>query len=220
MKLVNLRTATALLAFGTALTLVPAAQAGPVTDGGIFLPGGCVDSDGSCNVVQGSAVGGNPNFNWLSVSGNALPSQGTGFDISAGGSATGYSFPGDSIEISWDFLVNNTGEGTGTLTWAIQFTAGGNGTNFFTFGTGALTAAYGTEVQGNVMITNRSGVPMPLGYYNLDFQGGGSDTNYEVVIPAGSSIDINPGAPEPASFVLAGGVITGLALLRRRKRLN
>jgi hypothetical protein len=191
-----------------ALALVPSARASATFDVGTCT----VDlafASGSCSTSQYSATGGNPNLNWIQMTGkgsvNVVNSSAGFIDFLASGGGSG-SIVAGVVPVSWDFQVN----AMSTVNWTISFEIfANNGSGSYTQ-SGYLSS--GGEVKGaseiNVPSGGVTGWKMSLNTNAVN--------PYVVTIPSGSTLDLNSPAPEPSTILLTS--LGGVALLLRRRK--
>jgi hypothetical protein len=173
-------------------------------------------SGGSCATVQAGPTGGNSQANWIQLygQGSAFGSSGSySLEFSPSGGYASGSFTASSIPVSWDFFVYSSGTQVNyELIFAFQEL------NYYTYDMSGSTtgSSGGTEVTGSNFINVPSGGNATGWNIDLSFY---SSSPFSVVVPSGSTADINPASatPEPATLLMtaAGGA---LLLLRRKKR--
>lgn len=220
-----------------ALTAVPLAVAVPAALGQgpsliLNYSSGCSVNvgSGSCSLSGSQSSGGNPNVNYLSMasSGSLYPASGS-LSLSSNEGASGTVTNGEIIPIAWDFSVYEdveqglaTTTSGGTVNGNLSVTL--NGTGFSgsysqNFG-GPITVGSTVSGSGNLVISGSGSVT--TWRISLDFTPG-STSSYNVDIPGGSTIDVNPlssATPEPATFVLTGAGLLGLLQgWRKRKKV-
>lgn len=219
-----------------ALTVVPLAAltaiAAPAHAGVIFSNSVCsvIVGTGTCNSDEALAIGGNPNGNWIEAFTNgSINSAGGTVHLSVTGSASGGSFGiGEVIPVSWDFIVGNSGSG-GTVNWSLlyQINTDTGSNNSLSVSPGYSTvasgsAAVGTEVMGSgsIIASNTNNVTG----FSIDLDvSGGSGSFFNLTVPGGQTLDLNPlvgaaATPEPASFLLVGAGLVALSLRRKKKQ--
>jgi hypothetical protein len=178
-------------------------------DCGIFGP----NVSGACSLIQIRADGGNPNLNWLQLSGSG---SGNNFvDLSGDGTLSG-ALPAGLIPISWDFSITSNGAAV-PFAWEVSFGLPANGQSIGFHADG--TATTDTMVAGADSIQ----IPSDLdsGIWSIDLFIQLLDPPGQTVIAVndfgGRTLDINPAidaAPEPGSLFL---VLVGTILLLLRK---
>jgi len=224
-----------------ALTTIvaPPARAGAIdtfgaTASATFSVGTCgvvpTFGSGSCSGGQTAAAGGDPNANWIDFSSTTtlFPNTGGTLKVAITGTGTGSVAANAVIPVSWDFIVssNNTeSPSTSDGINALSENDTANATVTFNIMDGGSTDTftksidnilYGTEVPGSGSITVSGG---SVTGYSISLEVDGINQNFDVTIPGGKTLSLNPaGAPEPASGLLGGLGLLGAFLLKRRRK--
>jgi hypothetical protein len=210
-----------------AITLMPLAalsvaalpaHAGTLGTGSCTTAGG----SGSCTITQASATGANPALNWLQLAGSGSTTTGQLFFGTAIGSASGSAPSQGTIPVSWYFEIIDPG--SLTIGWSLGANIIGSNSQPGVFPSGSVSSTQ--FVTGSGLIHPNGGT---LSSYILEasfqVQGPPGQGAFSVLIPAGSTIDLNgtttagpSGTPEPGSVILMGTGGAALLLLRRRQR--
>lgn len=183
---------------------------------------------GSCGISLSGVSGGNMHLNsaFLSTSGSTVLSVGSAIDFSGGspsGGATG-SYNG-KVPVSWDFDLIEV-NAVRVIDWTLTFTLNGSGggavATFSKSGSASTSSGGGTAVSGSGnMPTPGASTPI-FGYtITLDTTTMSGKGSYEINIPVGSTLDLNPdpgSVPEPSTLLLMVPGVGALLLLRRKKQ--
>jgi hypothetical protein len=201
------------LALGVVPLAALAVSAVPAQASTIFQSGeACFAGTGTCSVSQTSAVGGNPQANWVALTGSGTSTSSSGsqiLDFYAIGTDTG-TLTG-SVPVYWNFTLNPSSGST--VSWTVDETI-----YYGSSGAADFSANGNSSTPGQVTGTGSITIPGTIGVtgYRIELDTDGS-IPYTVNIPAGS-LDLNPGGvPEPATLFLVPGA-GALLLLRRKKK--
>jgi hypothetical protein len=203
------------LALGVVPLAALAVSAVPAQASTIFQTGETcsVVGSGTCSVSQTGAVGGNPQANWVALTGSGTSTSSSGsqiLDFDAIGTDAGTLTAG-SVPVYWNFTLNPSSGST--VYWTVEETINFSSGGFTEIIVDGNSSAPG-QVTGTDSITIFGAIDVTG--YEIQLNTNGS-TPYTVNIPAGS-LDLNPGGvPEPATLILVAGA-GALLLLRRKKK--